>query len=142
MVMGLFLKYRSHFDSSGISTSNGHNWRQQRRFALTALRTLGVGKKDTESKIKQVTHRLVETFARTKGQPIDPLPFVTSSVCNVICLLTLGYCFSPEDTKFQMILEDISNFTKFGGSAFLLVELQEEQIEVHLLMLYEAHWRI
>ncbi|XP_015687191.1 cytochrome P450 2J2-like [Protobothrops mucrosquamatus] len=74
-----------------------------------------------ESKIQQVTHRLVETFARTKGQPIDPLPFVVSSVCNVICLLTLGYCFSPEDTKFQMILEDISNYTNFGGSAFLLL---------------------
>ncbi|XP_039183341.1 cytochrome P450 2J2-like isoform X3 [Crotalus tigris] len=44
-----------------------------------------------------------------------------SSVCNAICLLTLGYCFSPEDPKFRMILEDISNFTKFGGSAFLLL---------------------
>ncbi|XP_039183355.1 cytochrome P450 2C39-like [Crotalus tigris] len=105
----------------GVSFSNGHNWRQQRRFTLTALRTLGVGKKDMESKIEQVTHQLVETFAHTKGQPIDPFPLVMSSVCNMVCLLTLGYCFSPEDPKFQMILEDISNYTKFGDSVFLLL---------------------
>ncbi|KAL7991112.1 hypothetical protein Chor_014542 [Crotalus horridus] len=129
--------YGSHVDSSGVSFSNGHNWRQQRRFALTALRTLGVGKKDMESKIEQVTHQLVETFAHTKGQPIDPFPFVMSSVCNMVCLLTLGYCFSPEDPKFQMILEDISNYTKFGDSVFLL-KIQESIKKDVLIIKEEA----
>ncbi|XP_032080988.1 cytochrome P450 2J2-like isoform X1 [Thamnophis elegans] len=105
----------------GVAFANGPAWKEQRTFTINALRQLGLGKKDMESKLQEVAHQLVETFARTKGQPMDPLPFINASVCNMICVLNFGYRFSPEDTKFQMILEYISNYTKFGGSAFLLL---------------------
>ncbi|XP_034263589.1 cytochrome P450 2J2-like isoform X1 [Pantherophis guttatus] len=104
----------------GIAFSNGHAWKEQRHFTISALRLLGLGKKDMEHKLEEAAHQLVEIFARTKGQPIDPLPAIINSVCNMICLLSLGYRFPPEDGKFQMIIEDISNYMKFGGSPLLL----------------------
>ncbi|XP_007445473.2 cytochrome P450 2J5-like, partial [Python bivittatus] len=105
----------------GIAFANGHTWKQQRRFASGALRKLGLGKKGLQHRIEEEAHQLVEIFARTKGQPIDPLLSISNSVCNVICLLSFGYWFSHEDTKFQMAIEDITNYMKFGGSAFLLL---------------------
>ncbi|KAM6443636.1 cytochrome P450 2C39-like [Liasis olivaceus] len=105
----------------GLALANGHTWKQQRRFALGALRKLGLGKKDLQHRIEEEAHRLVEIFARTKGQPVDPVLSISYSVCNVICLLSFGYWFSHEDTKFQTAIEDITNYMKFGGSAFLLL---------------------
>ncbi|XP_070801984.1 cytochrome P450 2J2-like [Pituophis catenifer annectens] len=104
----------------GIAFSNGHNWKEQRRFTINALRMLGLGKTGTESKLEQVAHQLVETFARAKGQPIDPLPSINNSVSNMIRLLSFGCRFPLEDTKFQMILKYVSNYNKYGGSTFLL----------------------
>ncbi|KAM6443639.1 cytochrome P450 2J4-like [Liasis olivaceus] len=105
----------------GLALANGHTWKQQRRFALGALRKLGLGKKDLQQRIEEEAHRLVEIFARTKGQPVDPVLSISNSVCNVICLLSFGYWFSHEDTRFQMAIEDITNYMKFGGSAFFLL---------------------
>ncbi|XP_070801985.1 cytochrome P450 2J2-like [Pituophis catenifer annectens] len=104
----------------GISFSNGHNWKEQRRFTINALRMLGLGKTAMESKLEEVAHQLVETFARAKEQPIDPLPSINNSICNMICLLSFGFRLPPEDAKFQMILEYVNNYSKFGGSTFLL----------------------
>uniref|UniRef100_A0A8C7DSA9 Uncharacterized protein n=1 Tax=Naja naja TaxID=35670 RepID=A0A8C7DSA9_NAJNA len=108
-------------EGKGIALANGHTWKQQRHFTVSGLRLLGLGKPDMERQLEEEAHRFVEIFARTKGQPIDPLSPINNSVCSMICLFSLGYCFSPEDTKFQMIIDDVSNYMKFGGSTFLLL---------------------
>ncbi|KAG8136307.1 putative Cytochrome P450 2J2-like protein [Naja naja] len=110
MLIGLFLN-DSHIDSSGIALANGHTWKQQRHFTVSGLRLLGLGKPDMERQLEEEAHRF----------PIDPLSPINNSVCSMICLFSLGYCFSPEDTKFQMIIDDVSNYMKFGGSTFLLL---------------------
>ncbi|XP_063162385.1 cytochrome P450 2C70-like [Candoia aspera] len=105
----------------GIAFANGHTWKQQRRFSLSALRKLGLGKNRMQHRIEEEALRLVEIFARTKGQPTDPSPFISNSVCNLISLLSFGYRFSHEDAKFQSAMQDLSNYMKFGGSTFLLL---------------------
>ncbi|CAI5776023.1 cytochrome P450 2J5-like [Podarcis lilfordi] len=51
----------------GIALSNGHTWRQQRRFGVVTMRKLGLGKKGMEHQVAEEAHQLVEVFARSKG---------------------------------------------------------------------------
>ncbi|XP_060623364.2 cytochrome P450 2J4-like [Anolis sagrei] len=102
----------------GIIFSNGHTWKQQRRFGLVTLRKLGVGKKSMEGQIEEESRQLVEVFAREKGQPFDPALPITNSVSNVICAVTFGYRFPLEDETFKKLIEAVAFTLQFGGSPF------------------------
>ncbi|KAJ6651364.1 hypothetical protein lerEdw1_021043 [Lerista edwardsae] len=51
----------------GIIFSNGHTWKQQRRFGQVTMRRLGLGKQGLEHQIEEVAQELVQIFARAKG---------------------------------------------------------------------------
>nr|XP_060622712.1 cytochrome P450 2J5-like [Anolis sagrei ordinatus] len=105
----------------GIVLSNGHVWKQQRRFGLVTLRKLGVGKKNMEAQIEEESQQLVEVFAHKKGQPFDPALPITNSVSNVICAVTFGYRFSLEDATFNKLIDALAYTLKFAGSLFHLL---------------------
>ncbi|XP_060130285.1 cytochrome P450 2J1 [Zootoca vivipara] len=100
----------------GIALSNGHTWRQQRRFGIVTMRKLGLGKKGMEHQIAEEAHQLVEVFARSKGQPLDPSMPIANSVSNVICALAFGHRFDLEDERFQKLIEAMDFSLKFLGS--------------------------
>ncbi|XP_060098791.1 cytochrome P450 2J2-like [Heteronotia binoei] len=102
----------------GIVLSNGHTWKQQRKFGIATMRKLGMGKKGMEQQIQEEAHQLVETFARAKGQPFDPTIPITNSVCNLICAVAFGHRFSVEDKEFMKLMEAISNIFLFLSSIF------------------------
>nr|XP_028587581.1 cytochrome P450 2A12-like isoform X1 [Podarcis muralis] len=97
----------------GIIFSNGHTWRQQRRFGVVTMRKLGLGKKGMEQQIAEEAQQLVEVFARSKGQPLDPTFHITNSVSNVICAMAFGHRFAVEDEQFQKLIEAINYLLKF-----------------------------
>ncbi|XP_060539019.1 cytochrome P450 2J2-like [Pantherophis guttatus] len=102
----------------GIILSNGHTWKQQRRFGLLTMRKLGVGKTGIENQIQDEASQLVEIFADANGQPLDPLLSVTNAFFNVIAVLVFGYRFSLEEENFQKLTKGLIFGTRFVGSFF------------------------
>ncbi|XP_032081237.1 cytochrome P450 2C31-like [Thamnophis elegans] len=102
----------------GIVFSNGHTWKQQRRIGLTSLRKLGLGKKSIEHQIEDGAQRLVEIFRQTEGQPFDPSLPVLNAICNIICTLSCGCQFAPEDENFQKLIQALKNIVNFTGNFF------------------------
>ncbi|XP_077204286.1 cytochrome P450 2J5-like isoform X1 [Paroedura picta] len=108
----------------GIAFSNGHIWKQQRKFGLTTMRKLGLGKKGMELQIEEEAHQLVETFAHENGQPFDPAMPITNSISNVICAVAFGHRFPVEDKEFIKLMEIIDYLSKFvNSSSHILYEL-------------------
>ncbi|KAM3834575.1 cytochrome P450 2J5-like [Vipera latastei] len=105
----------------GIIFSNGHTWKQQRHIGITSLRKLGLGKKSVEHQIEDVAQTLVDIFRQTKGQPFDPSFSVLNAVSNVICALSFGHHFEPEDENFQKLVQALRIILKFIGDSFHMV---------------------
>ncbi|XP_060098794.1 cytochrome P450 2J2-like [Heteronotia binoei] len=102
----------------GIILSNGHTWRQQRKFGLVTLRKLGLGKKGIEHQIEEEAHQLAQTFADAKGQPVDAMLLITNCVTNVICALTFGQRFSVGDEEFHKLRDALFDLVNFSGTLF------------------------
>ncbi|XP_032081239.1 LOW QUALITY PROTEIN: cytochrome P450 2J2-like [Thamnophis elegans] len=102
----------------GILLSTGHIWKQQRHFGMTSLRKLGLGKKSIENQIEDTAQRLVEIFRQTKGQPFDPTVSVEHAVSNVICSLSFGRQFPPEDENLQKLIQAIDIIVKTTSNVF------------------------
>lgn len=56
--------------SLGVIFSNGDTWKEMRRFALTNLRDFGMGKKASEEKIIEESHKLIEVIAKHEGNTL------------------------------------------------------------------------
>ncbi|NXT84706.1 CP2J6 protein, partial [Zapornia atra] len=109
---------------NGVMFSNGHAWKQQRRFGLATMRKMGVGKKDQEHRIQKEACHLVEYLKKTNRKPLDPTMAVVHTVSNVICSMIFGHRFSKDDENFHRLIESIDNITAFGNSfAFFAYEI-------------------
>ncbi|NXX80700.1 CP2J6 protein, partial [Urocolius indicus] len=106
---------------NGVMFSNGRIWKQQRRFGLTTMRKMGVGKKHQEHRLQEEACHLVEYLQKTNGNPLDPTVSVVHTVSNVICSVIFGHRFSRDDENFHQLIESIDTITAFGNSCYFFV---------------------
>ncbi|XP_069069018.1 cytochrome P450 2J2-like isoform X2 [Pleurodeles waltl] len=95
--------------TNGILFSNGHTWKQQRRFGMTTMRNLGLGKKSLEVQIRGVSEQLLEFFSSEKGKAMDPARPIVNCVANVISSVVFGHCFNINDSTFQQLVKATSS---------------------------------
>ncbi|KAM9378561.1 cytochrome P450 2J6-like [Phaethornis superciliosus] len=103
-------------NGKGILVSNGLIWKHQRRFAIGALRKLGMGNKGMERGIQTEASYLVEFFKDKRGRAVDPSFPIVHAVSNVICAVVFGHRFSREDETFCQLMEAYSCIVAFGNS--------------------------
>ncbi|XP_042316229.1 cytochrome P450 2J6-like [Sceloporus undulatus] len=110
-----FFKFLSN--EKGVMFSNGKTWKEQKHFSQATLQTLTQMQKDLQRQIDKEAGHLVETFAREKGQPLDPLWPLMHSASKVISTAAFGHQMSIEEEALRNLTEHVNTVTKFRGSA-------------------------
>ncbi|XP_051802861.1 cytochrome P450 2J2-like isoform X10 [Acanthochromis polyacanthus] len=100
----------------GVIFNSGHNWRQQRRFALSTLRYFGFGKKSLEPVILEEFTHCAEEFRSFKGKPFNPHLITNNAVSNIICSLVFGRRFEYNDEKFRKLLQYFDKIVQIQAS--------------------------
>uniref|UniRef100_A0A673AL93 Cytochrome P450, family 2, subfamily AE, polypeptide 1 n=1 Tax=Sphaeramia orbicularis TaxID=375764 RepID=A0A673AL93_9TELE len=97
--------YDDIFHGLGVILSNGHMWKQQRRFALSTLKYFGFGKKSLEPMILEEFTYVAKEISAYKGKPFNPHLIVNNTVANIICLLVFGHRFEYGDEQFKKMMK-------------------------------------
>ncbi|XP_040600828.1 cytochrome P450 2C29-like [Mesocricetus auratus] len=109
------------FNGFGIIFNNGNTWKDLRRFSLTTLRNLGMGKRSIEDHIQGEAQCLVEELRKTNDSPCDPTFILACAACNVICSIVFQNRFDYKDKDFLNLLKKMDENTKILSSPWIQV---------------------
>ena len=104
------------FLSKGVLSASGEPWTELRRFAVTTLRGLGVGKSSFEDHITTETKCLIEELNKLNGKRTNPKHLLENAVSNVICSVIFGKRFEYTDERFQRLLAILSQIFELTGA--------------------------
>uniref|UniRef100_A0A8C1LXN4 Cytochrome P450, family 2, subfamily N, polypeptide 13 n=1 Tax=Cyprinus carpio TaxID=7962 RepID=A0A8C1LXN4_CYPCA len=104
--------------TAGLFFSNGEMWKKQRRFALSTLRNLGLGKKTVELAICEESRFLLDEIDKQKGGVFDPTILFNNAVSNIICQMVFGQRFDYANHQFRTMLKYISKSIQLEGSVW------------------------
>ncbi|CAM4686448.1 unnamed protein product [Lepidochelys olivacea] len=123
----------------GLVDSSGERWRQLRRFTLTTLPNLGMGKKPLEQRVQEEAWHLAQAVADKQGRPFNPVLDLTRAAANVICSVVIGTRFSSDNEEFQELLHLIVSYMCYFRS--LQAQLYNTFPGI-MHFLPGQHWRI
>ncbi|XP_014665425.1 PREDICTED: cytochrome P450 2F2-like [Priapulus caudatus] len=107
-------------EHKGIITTDGRQWKQLRKFALVALRQVGMGKPKMERLIADEVSGLLGMFRDTGGRAFDPRRAVVTSVANVVCRMLFGVRYEHDDADFAALLHDLDATFELARNASVL----------------------
>ncbi len=82
--------YKPCYKSISGIVFNHHSYKTARKFALTAMRDFGLGKRSLEERIQEEGIALVEQMKSEGGKPFDPNQWLGPAVSNIICSINFG----------------------------------------------------
>ncbi|OQV14913.1 Cytochrome P450 2U1 [Hypsibius exemplaris] len=94
-------------EGQGLVMGEGDRYREHRRFALTALRDVGMGKSWLEQSVLAEVSDLIALIDRSGAKPLNLRPHMTQSVSNMICALVFGKRFSLGDATFNKLCNNV-----------------------------------
>ncbi|XP_052028311.1 cytochrome P450 2C26 isoform X3 [Apodemus sylvaticus] len=103
----------------GIFFSHGNRWKEIRRFTLTTLRNLGMGKRTIENRVQEEAQCLVEELRKTNGSPCDPTFILGCVPCNVICSIIFGNRFDYKDQDFLILMKKLNENVKILSTPWI-----------------------
>ncbi|XP_048186009.1 cytochrome P450 2A5-like isoform X2 [Perognathus longimembris pacificus] len=110
------------FQGYGVAFNNGEWAKQMRRFSITTLWDIGVGKRGIEERIQEEAGFLIQALRDTRGTFIDPTFYLSRTVSNVISSIVFGDRFDFEDKEFlsllRMMLSSFQFTATFTGQLF------------------------
>uniref|UniRef100_A0ACB8FBS3 Uncharacterized protein n=1 Tax=Sphaerodactylus townsendi TaxID=933632 RepID=A0ACB8FBS3_9SAUR len=100
----------------GVFLTNGHTWKQQRRYAFTVLRIMAT---TIQQRIQEEADHLTKVLTSKQGLTFGPKTDMIHAVANVICAAVFGHRFSKEDESFNKMIEAVysiisSSYTSWG----------------------------
>nr|AZR39405.1 cytochrome P450 [Agasicles hygrophila] len=98
-----FWRLRCMGKISGITSTDGETWRQQRHFVTTHLRNLGFGKSPMERMIRDEVDDLLDYFKKTEEVNISNV--LSTSVLSVLWSLVSGYRLDRSDSRLLRLLD-------------------------------------
>ncbi|XP_002740620.1 cytochrome P450 2U1-like [Saccoglossus kowalevskii] len=97
----------------------GPVWKEQRKFALSAFRSFGVGKKSLEAKIHMEIDHLVDYIAKENGHPLDVSHVINNAASNIICSISFGTRYEYSDEVFHYLLHIINEQFRIDSGTFV-----------------------
>uniref|UniRef100_A0A665UCJ1 Cytochrome P450 2J6-like n=1 Tax=Echeneis naucrates TaxID=173247 RepID=A0A665UCJ1_ECHNA len=125
--------------NQGIIFTNGHLWKEQRRFALFTLKYFGVGKRSLESSILNEFIYLSKEFANEKGKPFNPHYIINKAVSNIICSLVFGQRFDYCDEKFLKMTHLVDKVAQIEGSIWTQVSQMKSKMFTVVVIDFVTH---
>ncbi|RXN24175.1 cytochrome P450 2K1-like protein [Labeo rohita] len=113
--------FRIMNDKHGIIFSNGENWKEMRRFALSNLRDLGMGKRGSEEKIIEEIQYLKGEFDKFEGKAFDTTQSVNYAVSNIISSIVYGSRFEYTDPQFTDMVKRANENVHVAGSTSIML---------------------
>ncbi|KPP61864.1 cytochrome P450 2K1-like [Scleropages formosus] len=118
---GLTRATQTFSNGKGVVFSVGESWKTMRRFTLTTLRDVGMGRNTIEDRIVEEAQRLLVVFHGHQGKPFNPRVNIYSAVSNIICHLVFGHHFEYDDPVFLQLQSRVIENLKLMASPDLLV---------------------
>ncbi|OWA52565.1 Cytochrome P450 2B19 [Hypsibius exemplaris] len=103
----------------GNVMSDGELWRTHRRFMMSTLRDLGMGKNWLEDSILVEVEGLLQTLRETRGLPFNPQASLMC-VANLICTMVFGKRFELDDPRFSWLISKLGDQMKAGPATSML----------------------
>uniref|UniRef100_A0A8B9U981 CP2W1 protein n=1 Tax=Anas zonorhyncha TaxID=75864 RepID=A0A8B9U981_9AVES len=107
-------------NGNGVFFSIGELWRTTRRFTVSSMRNLGMGKQMMEGKVFEELHFLIEMIKSFKGEPFSLRSFNIAPI-NITFLMLFGDRFDYKDPTFLTLLRLIDEVMILLGSPYLNV---------------------
>ncbi|XP_019646726.1 PREDICTED: cytochrome P450 2C15-like [Branchiostoma belcheri] len=99
-----------------VLAPSGPLWKEQRKFALTTLRSFGFGKRSLEVHISEESAALRQEICNMGDKPFHITRLLQKATTNIICSLVFARRFEYDNPQFLQIMQD---FDDIAGTNFL-----------------------